>query len=55
MARTTSNVCGSDDAACDKQKASMYKQQNITMGAKYRGGMAMLFDWNARVLDLASN
>jgi hypothetical protein len=24
-------------------------------GAKYRGGMAMSFDWNARVLDLASN
>jgi hypothetical protein len=34
----------------------MYKHHNITMREqKYSGGMAMLFDWNARVLDLAPN
>ncbi len=25
-------------------------QKNYNAGIKYRGGMAMLFDWNARVL-----
>ena len=31
MARTTSNVCGGDDAVCDKQETSIYKQHKITM------------------------